>query len=311
MEVRRPDERPTPAGGTAVTIGAYDGVHLGHRHLLSLLRERAAAQGLRSAVVTFDRHPATVVRPDSAPPLLTDLDQKLELLADCGIDLTLVVPFDRGRADETPEDFVGEVLVGGLDARLVVVGEDFHFGHGRKGNVALLTELGAMAGFDVEGVSLAGAGGDPVSSTRIRQLVADGDVVAAAALLGRDHQVRGEVVHGDGRGGPELGFPTANVDVPTGIALPALGIYAGRYRRPDGSVHPAAISVGNRPTFYERAPGPLVEAYLLDFDGDLYGEEGQVSFARRLREERRFDRVEDLVTQMQADVEEARRVLAC
>jgi riboflavin kinase / FMN adenylyltransferase len=311
MEVRWPDERPTPSEGTVVTIGAYDGVHLGHRHLLSRLQARAAARGLRSAVVTFDRHPATVVRPDSAPPLLTDLDQKLELLADCGIDLTLVVPFDRGRADETAEDFVAEVLVRSLDARLVVVGEDFHFGHGRKGNVALLTELGAMAGFDVEGVSLAEADGDAVSSTRIRQLVADGDVGGAAVLLGRDHQVRGEVVHGDGRGGPELGFPTANVDVPAAIALPGLGIYAGRYRRPDGSRHPAAISVGNRPTFYERAPGPLVEAYLLDFDGDLYGEEGQVSFARRLREERRFDRVEDLVAQMQVDVEEARRVLAC
>jgi riboflavin kinase / FMN adenylyltransferase len=311
MEVCRPDECPTPSGGTAVTIGAYDGVHLGHRHLLSLLRARAADRGLRSAVVTFDRHPATVVRPDSAPPLLTDLDQKLELLADCGIDLTLVVPFDQGRADETAEDFVAEVLVRCLDARLVVVGEDFHFGHGRKGNVALLTEIGAMAGFDVEGVSLADAEGDAVSSTRIRQLVADGDVAGAAALLGRPHQVRGEVVHGDGRGGPELGFPTANVAVPAGIALPGLGIYAGRYRRPDGAVHLAAVSVGNRPTFYARAPGPLVEAYLLDFDGDLYGEEGQVSFVRRLRDERRFDRVEDLVAQMHADVEEARRVLAC
>jgi riboflavin kinase/FMN adenylyltransferase len=203
------------------------------------------------------------------------------------------------------------VLVRSLDARLVVVGEgnplDVEAGHrsqlGQQRDVA----LSAVAEVEV----LAEAGGDAVSSTRIRQLVADGDVGGAAVLLGRDHQVRGEVVHGDGRGGPELGFPTANVDVPAGIALPGLGIYAGRYRRPDGSRHPAAISVGNRPTFYERAPGPLVEAYLLDFDGDLYGEEGQVSFARRLREERRFDRVEDLVAQMQVDVEEARRVLAC
>jgi riboflavin kinase/FMN adenylyltransferase len=314
MQVLRPDQGETPDGGTAVTVGAYDGVHLGHRHLLSRLQAHAAVRGLKSAVVTFDRHPATVVRPESAPSLLTDLDQKLELLADCGVDLTLVIPFDLARADESAEDFVSEVLVGALGARLVVVGEDFHFGHGRKGNVALLSELGAMAGFDVEGVSLARLGSgetaDAVSSTRIRQLVADGDVTGAAALLGRPHQVRGEVVHGDGRGGAELGFPTANVAVPAEIALPGLGIYAGRYRRPDGAVHPAAISVGNRPTFYDRAPGPLVEAYLLDFDGDLYGEEARVSFVERLREERRFDRVEDLVAQMGRDVLQARALLA-
>ncbi|HEX3947240.1 MAG TPA: hypothetical protein VHW47_06020, partial [Acidimicrobiales bacterium] len=180
MEVLGPDESPATPGGTAVTIGAYDGVHRGHRHLLSLLRERAAVRGLRSAVVTFDRHPATVVRPGSAPPLLTDLDQKLELLADCGIDLTLVVPFDRARADETAEDFVADVLIRRAGAQLVVVGEDFHFGHGRKGNVALLGELGAIGGFEVEGIALAGDGPEAVSSTRIRQLVAAGDVAGAA-----------------------------------------------------------------------------------------------------------------------------------
>jgi len=310
MDVFGPGDRPTPVGGTAVTIGAYDGVHLGHRHLLSLLRDRAAERGLKAAVVTFDRHPASVVRPASAPPLLTDLEQKLELLADCGVDCTLVVPFDRARADETAEDFVGEVLVGDLDARLVVVGQDFHFGHGRKGNVAMLSELGSIGGFDVEGVSLADVGGAAVSSTRIRELVADGDVVGAAALLGRNYQLRGPVVHGDGRGAVELGFPTANVAVPPEIILPALGIYAGWYRRPDGSVHPTAISVGNRPTFYERSPGPLVEAFVMDFDDDLYGEEAKVSFVARLRDELWFERVDDLVAQMHLDVVEARRILA-
>jgi len=309
MEVFGPGDYPTPSGGTAVTIGAYDGVHLGHRHLLSLLHEQARARDLRSAVVTFDRHPATVVRPESAPSLLTDLDQKLELLADCGVDFTVVIPFDRARADESAEEFVDEVLVRGVGARLVVVGQDFHFGHGRKGNVALLSELGGMGGFEVKGVSLADADGAAVSSTRIRQLLADGDVAQAATLLGRPHQIRGVVAHGDGRGGPELGFPTANLSLPPDIALPALGIYAGYYRRPGGSLHPAAISVGNRPTFYERAPGPLVEAFILDFDGDLYGEQAQVSFVQRLREERRFDRVEDLVSQMHRDVVDARRVL--
>ena len=229
--------------GTAVTIGAYDGVHLGHRALLRELSTLAAAEGLSTVVVTFDRHPAGVVRPESAPQQLTDLEQKLELLAACGIDRTLVIEFDRARADESAEDFVKEVLVDTLGARLVVVGEDFHFGHGRKGNVALLTELGRDYGFTVIGARLTGSGeplsgeplsgeprsGEPVavSSTRIRSLVAAGDVVGAAKLLGRPHEVRGVVVHGDGRGGPELGFPTANLMIDEDIALPAVGIYAG------------------------------------------------------------------------------------
>src|SRR5450631_1389847 len=197
-----------PDGGSAVTIGAYDGVHLGHRALLAELADRARADGLTTAVVTFDRHPATVVRPDSAPRLLCDLDQKLELLEAAGVDRTVVARFDAERANETAEDFVNGTLVAGLDARLVVVGEDFHFGHGRKGNVALLGEMGAAAGFEVDGVSLRAEPGtdgglsEPISSTRIRSLVGDGRVEEAAVLLGRPHQVRGEVAHGDRRGGP-------------------------------------------------------------------------------------------------------------
>jgi riboflavin kinase / FMN adenylyltransferase len=301
----------TPGPGTAVTIGAYDGVHLGHRALLRDLCDRAAAAGLSSVVVTFDRHPAYVVRPESAPKQLTSLEQKLELLADCGVDRAVVVPFDEERANETAEDFVKEVLVDQLSARLVVVGEDFHFGHGRKGNVALLRELGARWGFEVVGVGLTDDGSEPVSSTRIRALLAEGDVEEAARLLGRLHEVRGPVVRGDGRGGPELGFPTANLEIPADIALPADGVYAGHFRRPDGSIHQAAINVGRRPTFYEPGTAPvLVEAYLLHFDGDLYGERSRVCFAHRLRDERRFDSVEDLIAQMHEDVAEAERKLA-
>jgi riboflavin kinase/FMN adenylyltransferase len=303
--------------GTAVTIGAYDGVHLGHRALLRELSTLAAAEGLSTVVVTFDRHPAGVVRPESAPPQLTDLAQKLELLADCGIDRTLVIEFDRTRADESAEDFVKEVLVDNLGARLVVVGEDFHFGHNRKGNVALLTALGRDYGFKVIGASLTGASltgdarADPVSSTRIRTLVAEGDVVGAAKLLGRPHEVRGPVVHGDGRGGPVLGFPTANMMIADDIALPADGIYAGYFTRTDGSVHEAAISVGRRPTFYEPEDASvLVEAYLLQFDGDLYGELGAVSFVSRLRDERQFDSVDALIAQMHEDVAAAQRALS-
>ena len=294
-----------------MTIGAYDGVHLGHRALLRDLSDRAAAEGLSTVVVTFDRHPAAVVRPDSAPKQLTSLEQKLELLAECGIDRTLVVPFDEARADETAEEFVQEVLVDQLGARLVVVGEDFHFGHGRKGNVELLRRLGAEHGFEVVGVGLTGDGSEAVSSTRIRALLAAGDVAGAARLLGRPHEVRGPVVRGDGRGGPELGFPTANVAVDDDIARPADGIYAGYLTRADGSVHRSAISVGRRPTFYEPGTAPvLVEAYLLGFDGDLYGEAVRVSFAEHLRAEQRFDSVEALIAQMKADVEATERVLA-
>jgi riboflavin kinase / FMN adenylyltransferase len=313
--------------GTAVTIGAYDGVHLGHRALLRELSTLAAAEGLSTVVVTFDRHPAGVVRPESAPPQLTDLEQKLELLAACGIDRTLVIEFDRARADESAEDFVKEVLVDTLGARLVVVGEDFHFGHGRKGNVALLTELGRDYGFTVIGARLTGSGeplsgeplsgeprsGEPVavSSTRIRSLVAAGDVVGAAKLLGRPHEVRGVVVHGDGRGGPELGFPTANLMIDEDIALPAVGIYAGYFTRADGSVHPAAISVGRRPTFYRADPASvLVEAYLLHFEGDLYGELSRVSFVCRLRDEQQFDSVDALIAQMHQDAAAAEQALS-
>jgi riboflavin kinase / FMN adenylyltransferase len=297
--------------GTAVSIGAYDGVHLGHRALLRDLSARAKAAGLSTVVVTFDKHPAGVVRPESAPLQLTDLEQKLELLAACGVDRTVVIPFDLARAEETAEDFVKQELVDRLDTRLVVVGEDFHFGHGRKGNVALLTELGRTYGFEVIGAGLTGDGTEPVSSTRIRTLVAEGDVVGAAALLGRPHELRGPVVRGDGRGGPQLGFPTANLEIADDIALPADGIYAGYFTRADGTVHDAAISVGRRPTFYE--PGTasvLVEAYLLNFDGDLYGEHSRVSFVSRLRGDQKFETVDDLIAQMHRDAADAERVLS-
>lgn len=319
MQVVPLEEAGSTARGTAVTIGAYDGVHLGHRLLLASLRERAEALGVPTAVLTFDRHPASVVNPSSAPPLLTDAEQKYELLAGCGIDMTVVMRFDADRAQEEAEDFVDTVLVSALGARVVVVGEDFRFGHGRRGNVDVLRSLGATRGFEVVGVPLAapeGADGAAVSSTRIRGLLADGDVATAAALLGRPHEVRGPVVHGDARGGAELGMPTANVAVPDHIALPAVGIYAGWCRRADGTTYGAAISVGRRPTFYDPADAatdgagrPLVEAHLLDFSGDLYDERVAVCFVERLRDERRFERIEDLVDQMQADLERTRAIV--
>jgi len=309
------------------TIGAFDGVHLGHRAVIAEVDRLAARVGAGAArrprvVVTFDRHPASVVRPESAPRLLTDLDQKLELLAATGvIDATVVIPFDEHRAAQPAGEFVEDVLVDGVNAGVVVVGSDFHFGHRRRGNTALLRSIGAERGFTVVALDLVGhegpVGAALVSSTEIRRRLATGDVEGAAALLGRLHEVRGVVEAGDGRG-RGLGFPTANVNVDPGVEMPAAGIYAGWYRRPDGVSHPAAMSIGWRPTFPDAGSGtagmagvemPVLEAHLLDFDAGLYGEKCAVSFLARLRDEERFESVEDLVAQMGADVESARRIL--
>jgi riboflavin kinase/FMN adenylyltransferase len=310
---RDPAEFPAPRRGSALTIGFYDGVHLGHRVVIGEVRRLAAELGAASVVLTFDPHPARVVRPESAPLLLTDLEQRLELLATTGVDAVLVLPFDEARAQEPAEEFVEEVLVGCLAARAVVVGEDFHFGAQRKGDVALLRAMGREAGFEVDGLQLlasAASSATPVSSTAIRTALSSGDVQAANRMLGRPHELRGPVVHGDGRGGPELGFPTANLDLPPDLQLPAHGIYAAWYLRPDGSRHAAAVNVGVRPTFYERADTALVEAYLLDFEGDLYGEAARLQFVARLRGEERFSSVDALIAQMHADVDQVRTLLA-
>ena len=299
--------------GTAVTIGAYDGVHLGHQAVLRELRRRAdEAGGLETVVVTFDRHPASVVRPESAPKLLTSLQQRLEALEATGdVDRVVIIPFDLVRAQEEPADFVREILLDDLAARLVVVGEDFHFGRKRAGNVDLLRQLGTVWGFETVGLGLIDVPGvdGPVSSTAIRHRVAAGDVEGAAKLLGRPFELRGTVVTGDRRG-RELGYPTANLGLDADLLLPGTGIYAGWYRRPSpGGVHAAAVSVGVRPTFGDTTPAPVVEAFLLDFDGDLYGEPAALSFIRRLRDEERFESVDDLLAQMGRDVERAREVL--
>ncbi len=315
VEIRRtltPDDPTSP--GSVVTIGAYDGVHLGHRQVIAEVCRIAAERGLRSAVVTFDRHPASVVRPESAPLLLTDLDQKLEQLSTTEIDTTVVVPFDDARALETAKDFVTDVLIGGLGMKAVVVGEDFHFGYQRLGNVALLRSMGVEHGFEVLGLGLVGLDGTPardheqVSSTFIRRALARGDLRRANAMLGRPYEVRGEVGRGDRRG-RELGFPTANVRVDRSILLPDDGVYAGWFERADGSVHAAAISLGTRPHFFDDGD-LLLEAHLLDFEGDLYGEWVRVRFVELLRPQQVFAGLDDLVEQLHRDVDAARTALA-
>jgi riboflavin kinase/FMN adenylyltransferase len=302
---------------TVVTIGAYDGVHLGHRAVIGQVCENARALGVRSVVVTFDRHPASVVRPESAPKLLTEPDQKLELLASTGVDATLVVPFDVQQSAELPADFVRRVLVDALCVRGVIVGEDFHFGHKRGGNVAMLRDMSAHHDYTVIPVALVARGDgvdEPVSSTAIRRALAGGDVRRATAMLGRAHEVRGVVGHGDQRG-RTIGFPTANVVVDSSLCLPADGVYAATVAIADelGSVvssHSAAVNLGRRPTFHEHADQSLLEAHLLDFSGDLYGKQVRVAFHSFLRGERKFTGIDELKAQLQVDIAHTRAALA-
>ncbi len=306
--VTEPGSCPSPPNGTVVTIGVYDGVHVGHRGVLAEVRDLADKRGCDTAVVTFEPHPAVVVRPDSAPLLLTDLDQKLELLEACQVDHVVVIAFDEERSRQSADAFVAETLVGCLHARALVVGHDFHFGHRRKGTVPFLVEQGGRHGFDVLGLSLQAEAGEAVSSTRIRSLLLAGEVEAAAVLLGRPHEVRGLVAHGDERG-REWGFPTANVAVPPGLCLPADGVYAGFYVHPDGTETPAAISLGRRPQVYEEKGERLLEPHLLDWEGDLYDQPAKVRFTHHLRGQERFPEIEDLLGQIARDVEAARSLL--
>ena len=295
----------------AVTIGVFDGVHLGHRAVLSNVRDAAQRLGVASAVVTFDTHPAYVVRPENAPKLLTTLDQKLELLEAQGLDYCYVINFDEARAGTRPEEFVEQVFLDALHARAVVVGEDFHFGKGRTGNVAELQRLGAEWGFEVVPLELIRhrrEAREPVSSTAIRRVLAGGDVARAAAMLGRSYEVRGFVVEGDRRG-HLVGFPTANVPVPKRMAWPADAVYAGWCTLPDGDRRGCAINIGRRPTFYEHAEQSLLEAHVIDFDGDLYGREVRVEFVEFLRSERKFEGIEQLSAQLAIDVADARNRL--
>jgi riboflavin kinase/FMN adenylyltransferase len=311
MQVIRDNQPSDSSKRSVVTIGAYDGVHRGHQAVIGQVRKEAQQLGCQSVVVTFDKHPASVVRPASAPKLLTDLDQKLELLQQTGIDATLIVEFNRERSTEDPALFVKRVLVDTLRARVVVVGEDFHFGFNRGGNVAMLRELGKQFDFQVEPVKLiARPDGveEPVSSTSIRRALAGGQVEIATNLLGRAYEMRGVVVNGDKRG-RSIGFPTANVEAPNAMCLPADGVYAGRFRCDDGSVHACAINLGRRPTFFEHADHSLLEAHLLDFSGDLYGQKVSVTFEHFLRSERKFDGLEAIKTQLQLDVAAARLAL--
>ncbi|QBI18944.1 bifunctional riboflavin kinase/FAD synthetase [Egibacter rhizosphaerae] len=291
---------------SAVSIGFFDGVHRGHRTIIERALQAARQQSLRSVVVTFDRHPMEVVRPGSQPPLLQTLPRRAATLASTGVDLVVVLPFDDDLRHRAPDAFVDKVLAGSLRAAHVVVGANFRFGHRAAGDVDVLRALGEERGFVAEPVDLRETEGAVISSTTIRDALAEGGVELAARMLGRPHVIDGIVVRGDQRG-RELGFPTANLQVDPRIALPASGVYAGWLHHPDGRQLPAATSVGTNPTF--AGEEQRVEAYLLGVDEDLYGLEVALDFRARVRDEIRYEGPSALVAQMREDVAEVARLL--
>jgi riboflavin kinase / FMN adenylyltransferase len=309
---------PGDLGRTVVTIGMYDGVHRGHQSLIGTAVARARAMRRPCLLLTFDPHPAEVIRPGSHPAILTAMDRKAELVAGLGVDAMCVLPFTTELMRLSPEGFTHTVLVEHLHATQVVVGRNFTYGHKAAGDVETLTAEGRRFGFAVEGVPLANVGADggdedvTISSTYIRACVAAGDMETAARALGRPHRVDGVVVRGDRRG-RALGYPTANVETPPFTAVPADGVYAGRLVLRDartgasGESFPAAISVGTNPTF--QGSRRTVEAFLLDWDGDLYGDHVGVEFVARLRGMEAFPDVDALVAAMDGDVQRTRALL--
>ena len=294
---------PVPS---AVTLGVFDGVHRGHLSLVDALRRRAGAEGLRSVIITFRNHPLSVLRPDFEPAYLCTLSQRLTLLAATGVDEVAAVDFTERTAAVPAADFV-EMMCGELGMKALVVRPDFALGRGREGDIDFLGAAGFRTGFDLVVAEPLGHGGRRIDSTGIRRALSAGDVSGAAEMLGRSFELPGKVVPGQGRGGP-LGFPTANLSTDDSLAVPASGIYATWARLERGPARVmCATSIGTNPTFGDT--GRTVEAHLLDFDGDLYGQSVTLEFVRRLRSEERFGSVRALTEQVGRDVESARAVL--
>jgi riboflavin kinase / FMN adenylyltransferase len=297
---------PGGLGRTVVTIGVFDGVHRGHQEIIGYTVKRARDLGIESVVVTFDPHPAEVVRPGSHPAVLTSPTRKAELIEELGADVLCVIPFTPDFSRLPAEEFAHDVLVEHLHAAVVVVGDNFRFGYRAQGDVELLTRLGRTFGYAVQGAPLVSVDDVVFSSTYIRACVDAGDVRAAAAALGRPHRIEGVVVRGDQRG-RQLGFPTANLLCESRAAIPADGVYAAWLVR-RGRREMAAVSIGTNPTFSGRER--RVEAFVLDFDEDLYGERVSLDFVAHLREMRRYDALEPLIAQITQDVADTRDILS-
>lgn len=291
---------------SCVTIGNFDGVHLGHQKLLGTVRDKARALGHLSVAVTFDPHPLRVLTGKPTKPLITQTRQKLELIAALGVELALVLEFTRDMAALAPEEFVSRYLLGGLCMRELVIGYDYAMGKGRKGNHEMLKALGRELGFNTQRLDPVLVGGAVVSSTRIRDLVLGGEVWEARPLLGRFHQLCAPVEHGQDRGGKLLGFPTANLRFADQLT-PMPGVYA-LWAELEGALIPAVANVGYNPTFGNTAM--TVEAHLIDFSGNLYGRELTVHFVQRIRAERKFESLDALKARIAEDVALARRILA-
>jgi riboflavin kinase/FMN adenylyltransferase len=305
MRWRGVERIPGAWGRCVVTIGVFDGVHRGHQLLIRRAVEEARDLGVPSVVVTFDPHPMEIIRPGSHPPLLSGPKFKADLVEELGVDAFLVLPFTVEFMRLTAAEFVHDVLVQKLHASAVVVGENFRYGHDVTGTIETLAEDGRRFGFSVDPFPLQGTPERTWSSTYVRSCVAAGDMQGATDALGREHRVNGIIVRGDQRG-REIGFPTANLEPLPWSAIPADGIYAGHLVRGKERL-PAAISIGTNPTF--AGDERRVEAYVLDFDGDLYGEHVGLSFTQRLRDTVRFDTVDALVDQMHLDVQRTRELL--
>ena len=304
------DQVPAGFGPSVVSIGKFDGMHAGHRKVIAELRSVASARGLSAVAVTFDRHPLALLRPELCPVALLSNDQKLELLAESGLDATLMLTFDLARSQQLPEDFVSEVLVGALNSKVVLVGSDFRFGSKGAGDVALLRELGAKHDFEVQLIDdvVAPADGSArrASSTWIRELLNEGKIAEATELLGRAPSIRAMVVGGHQRG-RTMGYPTANLSHDVEGFVPADGVYAARIVI-DGAKYGAAVSVGNNPTF-EGVADKTVEAHVLDQHLDLYDKTVDLEFIEYIRPMNKFPDADALVKQMNADEVRIRSVL--
>jgi len=297
---------PLPRGST-VTVGSFDGVHLGHQEVLREIARRAGAAGRVSVLVTFEPHPLEVVNPQAAPPLLTTDPERREILAQLPLDYVLLVRFDRQLASLSPEDFVDRVLLEQCQMRELVIGHDHGFGRGRSGDVDTLRRMGALRGFDVDVVNVVDVGEQHVSSSRIRRAVAGGDLATAARMLGRPYQVSGRVGEGERRG-RQIGVPTINLtDIPPQKLLPPDGVYAVRVEWRGGRAE-GMMNQGPKPTFQDGRRS--LEAHLFDFDGNLYGEWVRIEWVERLRDVERFPSVEALKQQLDRDRTRARAVFA-
>lgn len=305
-------------GESVVTIGVFDGVHRGHQRLINTAKQIAEESGLPSIMVTFDPHPKAVFAPETMPPMLTSMAERERLAAELGVDALLIIDFTRELAGMSAQDYFDEMLAKALHARHIVVGENFTFGAGGKGTAETMRELGAAAGVEVSVVELLRDDGELICSTNIRTALSHGEISRANWALGREYALTSEVVRGAGRGGRELGYPTANQYFPEDIAVPGDGVYAGWFLVEDSSkpikgdmrpgvVYPAAISVGTNPTFGDERRS--VESFVIDQHADLYDHVATVFFVGKVRDMVKFDSVEELLEAMATDVETAKRIL--